>query len=128
MILLLDTSAPRCKMRIIDGDYDEKFEWQSERELAKGLLAWINDIVSRRNMKLSDIKSIGVFRGPGSFTGLRIGLTVANTLADSMRVPIIGASDDNWQTLALERLANNENDHLVLPLYGRDAYITMPRK
>lgn len=115
-------------MRIIDGDYDEKFEWQSERELAKGLLAWINDIVSRRGKKLSDIKSIGVFRGPGSFTGLRIGLTVANTLADSMHVPIIGASEDNWQTLALERLANNENDHLVLPLYGRDAYITMPRK
>jgi len=67
-------------------------------------------------------------KGPGSFTGLRIGITVFNTIADTNNVPIVGETGDSWQDKAIMRLENGENDHVVLPEYGSEANITKPRK
>ena len=74
------------------------------------------------------ISGIGVMKGPGSFTGLRIGLTVVNTLADSLNIPIVGAMSDNWRDLALGKLRSGENEKIVMPEYGAAANITAPRK
>ncbi len=128
MILLLDTSTPVCKVTFIDGEWRYDDEWQADRELAKKLLAYFRDQLEKNGKSWADISGIGVFQGPGSFTGLRIGLTVLNTIASAQKVPIVGAIGDNWQATALERLAAGKNDTIVLPLYGRDAHITKPRK
>jgi tRNA threonylcarbamoyladenosine biosynthesis protein TsaB len=128
MILLVDTSTPVCKLSLIDGD--ERFDdtWQADRQLAKGLLAYLHDQLEARGKTFQDISGIGVFTGPGSFTGLRIGLTVLNTLADAEAIPIIGCNGDGWEQVALARLAAGEDDHIALPFYGSDAHITTPRK
>lgn len=128
MIILLDTSTPLCKVSLVDGDIRFDHEWQADRGLAKGLLVYIRDQLSAHHWGWSDITGIGVFRGPGSFTGLRIGLTVLNTIADAQKIPIVGVIDDNWQTDAIMRLNNGDNDQIVLPVYGSDAHITLPRK
>ena len=64
----------------------------------------------------------------GKFYGLRIGLTVVNTLADSLNIPIVGAMGDNWRDLALDKLRSGENEKIVMPEYGATANITAPRK
>jgi len=128
MIVLLDTSTPTCRLTLVDGDEQFATEWQAERQLAKGLHAWLRDQLAEHGKTWTDIDGIGVFRGPGSFTGLRIGLTVLNTLADSLAVPIVGESGDNWHARALERLRAGQNDRIVLPYYDRDANITTQRK
>lgn len=128
MIVLLDTSTPTCRLTLVDGDKQFVVEWQAERQLAKGLHAWLRDQLAEHGKTWTDIEGIGAFRGPGSFTGLRIGLTVLNTLADSLVVPIVGESDDDWQARALERLRAGQNDRIVLPYYDRDANITTQRK
>lgn len=69
-----------------------------------------------------------MFRGPGSFTGLRIGLTVANTIASAQSLPIVGATGDEWQQQSIDRLSRGESDTIVLPEYGSGARITKPRK
>ena len=129
MIILLDTSTPVCYLTLVDGDNRYDYEWQSDRELAHGLLAFLSDKLAEHKAGFDNIEAIGVMKGPGSFTGLRIGLTVLNTIASDRRIPIVGIENsDAWREQALERLENDENDHLVMPHYGRDANITTPRK
>lgn len=128
MILLLDTSTPVCKLTFVDGDWRYDDQWEAHRELAKGLLGYIQDHLQKNDKQWTDISAIVTFRGPGSFTGLRIGLTVLNTLADAYRIPIVGTTGEQWQTDGLRRINNDENDQIVLPEYGSDAHITTPRK
>lgn len=128
MIVLLDTSTPLCKLTFVDGEQRLHHEWQADRTLAKGLIGYLQAQLQAQGKAFSDVSGIGVFQGPGSFTGLRIGLTVMNTIADSERVAIIGTQGDDWQQRALERLNAGENDKMVLPFYGSEARITTPRK
>lgn len=128
MIILLDTSTATCRLILVENDDRTYFEWQADRQLAKGLLGWLKDRLEERGKTWQDITGIGAFLGPGSFTGLRIGLTVLNSLADSLSVPIVGATGDSWQGDALTRLVNNENDRIALPYYGSDAKITTQKK
>lgn len=128
MILLLDTSTPVCKLSLIDGDERFDDEWQADRTLAKGLLKYIAANLEAHDKTWSDISAIGVYQGPGSFTGLRIGLTVANTIADSQAIPIVGGQGEQWQRDVLGKLEAGENDQIVLPFYGSEAHTTSPRK
>lgn len=128
MILLLDTSTAICKLTLISGEEVFADEWQADRTLAKKLLGYIQQQLALHGKSFSDITGIGVYQGPGSFTGLRIGLTVLNTIADSQSVPIVGTQGDAWQQEAIERLQQGQNDKMVLPFYGSEAHITTPRK
>lgn len=128
MILLLDTSTPICKLTLVDGDWRYDDQWQADRQLAKGLLGYLQEQLQKNGKTFQDISGIGAFAGPGSFTGLRIGLTVLNTIADSENIPIVGSTAENWQTVVLEDLVAGKNEKIVLPFYGSDAHITKPRK
>lgn len=128
MIVLLDTSTPLCKVLFVDNGSQMSFEWQADRDLARGLLQFLTTLLNDNDLTWQDITALGAFKGPGSFTGLRIGLTVINTLADSLQVPIVGATGDAWTQTVLDRLNQGENDQIVLPEYGADARITQPRK
>ena len=110
---------------------DEKrvdYEWAAGRILARDMLAYLRDRLVENGASFADITGIGVFRGPGSFTGLRIGVAVLNTIAHERHVPIVGATGDKWREICLERLAKNDNDGIVLPEYGAEARVTKPRK
>jgi tRNA threonylcarbamoyladenosine biosynthesis protein TsaB len=128
MILLIDTSTALCKTYWVNGESLEGEVWHADRELANGLLGYLRTQLTKRNSTWVDITGIGVYRGPGSFTGLRIGHTVMNTIAGDLSVPIVGANGDDWIDAVLQRLRHNENDELVMPLYGREANITTPCK
>lgn len=128
MIILLDTSTPVCKLTLMDGSNRVEDSWQADRGLAKGLLKYLHEKLLFQGKDWSDIQAIGVFKGPGSFTGLRIGLTVANTIADAQNIPIVGSDNDDWQSDVLNKIKNGDNDQIVLPRYGSDAHITKPIK
>ena len=124
MIILLDTSTATCFLTVVDDEARQDFEWLAGRTLARGLLKFLEE----KTGDLRDISGIGVMKGPGSFTGLRIGLTVANTLADSLNIPIAGATGEDWREMALKKLRAGENEKIVMPEYGAAAHITAPRK
>lgn len=128
MILAIDTSTPECRMSLLDGDKTINKNWLAERRLALELLEQLETFLNENNLAFQDLTGLIVFRGPGSFTGLRIGITVFNTLADSLSVPIVGEVGDDWQRVGIERIKNEQTDKIVLPEYGSPPHITKPTK
>ena len=128
MIVLIDTSTPVCKLRLAEGEWSYSSEWESGHTLAKGLLGHLDTTLDSQGKQWQDVTGLVVFKGPGSFTGLRISATVFNTLAYANNLPIVGTTGDDWQAKGIERLLASENDEIVLPEYGGEANITQPRK
>ncbi len=116
-------------LALVSGDGSRReYTWEAGRSLAREMLAYLRDRLADQGGDFSTISGIGVFQGPGSYTGLRIGMTVLNTLASAQAIPIVGSSDEAWQAVCLERLAQGANDQVVLPEYGGDAHTTAPKK
>lgn len=130
MILTIRTDKPESEIGLYKDQNQVTYEtWAAHRQLAETLHSKINDLLKAKNLEFKDIKSIVVFKGPGSFTGLRIGLSVANALAYSLAIPIVGIEGEkNWQERGLERLSKKENDQAVMPEYGAPVRITPPSK
>lgn len=127
MYLLLDTSTATCRLTLV-GQQTYNYEWHAERQLAKGLLAFLVEKTNKHGVTLSEISGFGVFRGPGSFTGLRIGSATLNTIAAFEAIAIVGATGESWQDEVLEKLRAGVDEKIILPEYGRSARITQPRK
>ena len=128
MRMFLDTSTPITKLILTKNDEKNCYEWESGRDLSKELLSFMKEKLNLHENDFTDLSGLGVYKGPGSFTGLRIGITVMNTLADSLGIPIVGETGENWLDAAQKRLDNTENDKIILPHYGAEAHITVPRK
>lgn len=129
MILLWNSAAMTVEVEMIVDDRPPiTLEWQADRSLARDMLSYLRDQLAAHDKTLQDLEGIGVFLGPGSYTGLRIGMTVLNTLAVDRQIPIVGATGDDWRSTVLQRLQAGENDQLVLPEYGAAALTTKPRK
>ncbi|MGH7196785.1 MAG: tRNA (adenosine(37)-N6)-threonylcarbamoyltransferase complex dimerization subunit type 1 TsaB [Candidatus Saccharimonadales bacterium] len=130
MILTVRTDKPEAEIGLFseEGEQLRYHQWQADRQLAKTLLATIRDELNAADADWEKLTGIVVFEGPGSFTGLRIGITVANTLSYSLNIPIVASQGDRWIQNGLNRLKNEENDRIALPHYGADAHITQPRK
>ena len=109
MRLYLDTSTPVTILKLDDNDYI----WESKRDLAKGILRFIYDKLLENNATWEDIAEIHFFAGPGSFTGLRIGAVVVNTLANQLGVPLYDQ--------------HGEKHEMIIPEYGKKANATKPK-
>ncbi|HET6622422.1 MAG TPA: tRNA (adenosine(37)-N6)-threonylcarbamoyltransferase complex dimerization subunit type 1 TsaB [Candidatus Saccharimonadales bacterium] len=129
MILAIKTATGVAELRLLsrEGQTLAEADWPADRNLADGLLAHIAKMIKREGAVFSDLTGLVVFKGPGSFTGLRIGITVMNTLSYALDIPIVGAASNNWQKKGLHALKDGHNDRLVLPEYGAEARITPPK-
>lgn len=130
MLLGINTSEPTAYLCLYDdsGKLVAEKNWEAGRELAKGLLGHIDLFLREQDKTFKDLKGLFAFRGPGSFTGLRIGLTVLNTIVYSEDLAVVGASGDEWAEESVRALLSGKNDRVVLPLYGAEARITKPKK
>jgi tRNA threonylcarbamoyladenosine biosynthesis protein TsaB len=129
LILIIRTDKPEAEVGLYNGNQQlAYYKWPAHRKLAETIHISINKLLSAQERGLHDIEGIITFKGPGSFTGLRIGLSVANTLAYTSDISIVSAAGDNWIKLGLARLQGGENDCVALPEYGSPPHITLPRK
>ena len=90
-VLYIDTSSNEkiIVSLTIDGK-EYKKEQKIDHNKAQVVLPMIDAFLKEKKMKLSDIHSIEVHPGPGSFTGVRVGVSIANALSFALRIPING--------------------------------------
>ena len=110
MKLYLDTSTPETILRLDDKEYKYVFA----NDLAEKLLQFIKDKLAENHKTWQDITEIEFMSGPGSFTGLRIGATIVNTLAHELQIPLTDHYGNKHQQ--------------IIPDYGRPAHISKPQK
>lgn len=129
IILAIRTDNPRAEIGLYeDGKKLGYFTWTAHRELAETIHVRISELLQKSNKQLGDVGGIVVFKGSGSFTGLRIGISVANTLAYSLQVKVVGSKGEDWITRGISLLSNNTVQTYVLPEYGAPIYTTKPKK
>ena len=128
-ILALRTDKPEAELYIYDNQKKlTEIKWAAHRQLAETLNSEIDKILNKSSISYKDLDGIAVFKGPGSFTGLRIGLSVANALAYSLDVPIVAAGGDDWLNDAINKLQARQNDRIAIPEYGSSVHVTRPKK
>lgn len=110
MKLYLDTSTPETILKLDDQEYRYTFD----NDLAEKLLAFINEKLKENHKTWQDLTEITFMSGPGSFTGLRIGASIVNTLAHELNIPL--------------KDHHGKPHKIIIPDYGRPANISTPRK
>ena len=110
MKLYLDTSTSTCVLKLDNKEYT----WESGYGLAEGLHQFIYDKLKENGKTWQDLTEITFMSGPGSFTGLRIGAAVVNTLASELQIPLYDHKGNQHQ--------------IIIPDYGRGANISAPKK
>lgn len=104
------------------------------KQLSEKLLERIDALAHSAKIPLDSLSAIGIVRGPGPFTALRIGVAVTNALAYAHKLPIVPLDADDvpsvqaFASLVAKRVEKRQTESAVLPHYGRDPSITPPKK
>ncbi len=127
MYLVIRTDNSQAEIYLLNdqGVVQRQKVWLAERTLARDLPGEVDNLVDGDYGQLTGVL---VYQGPGSFTGLRIGITVANAVAYAQSLPIVATAGENWLADGVDQLNNGAGDKIALPEYGAAPHITPPRK
>ncbi len=129
LILTIRTDKPESELGLFDDKQELGYEkWEAHRQLSETVHAKIEALMKQKGKDWRAIGGVVVFKGPGSFTGLRIGMTVANSLSANLEVPVISTNSEDWINEGIQKLLDGQSEKVALPDYGREARITLPRK
>lgn len=129
IILSIRTDKPESEVGLFEDDKKLAYiVWEAHRILAETIHEKIEEILNKSSISIKEVQGIVVLQGPGSFTGLRIGISVANTLAYSLDIPVSAKQDPGWLESGIAALLAGQNDVISFPEYGGPAHTTKPRK
>ncbi|MBX4197515.1 tRNA (adenosine(37)-N6)-threonylcarbamoyltransferase complex dimerization subunit type 1 TsaB [Candidatus Saccharibacteria bacterium] len=129
LILALRTDKPEAELYLYDRQKKlAVLKWQANLKLAETLNKQLKNILNKSSISLNDLQGIAIYKGPGSFTGLRIGMSIANALAYSQSIPIVAKNGDDWIKMAIKGLISGQSDKLATPEYGAPVRVTKPKK
>lgn len=114
LILAIDTAGPRLQLALAGPDDIEIFLEDIARGHAEIIFDRIADLLNAKSQTYQDLTRLAVTTGPGSFTGLRIGLSVARGLALALGIPVVGVP-----TLTAMSLTAAENTDTLVFLDAR---------
>ncbi len=127
-ILTIRSDKPESELGIYNDSHQVAYViWEAHRQLAETIHTRVQDLLKDQALSFADVDGIVVYQGPGSFTGLRIGLSVANALAYSLGIPLVATQSD-WIQQGITRLLHGETDKIGLPEYGAPVHITQQKK
>lgn len=91
-ILAVDTATEACSAALLVGDKVFSRWEEAPRDHTRKILPMVQAVLEEAGISLDQLDAIAFGRGPGSFTGVRIGISVAQGLAFGAGVPLIGVS------------------------------------
>lgn len=128
LILTIRTDKPAAEVGLYDNETRLAYEtWEAHHELAETAHRKIAELLKSKDKGWQDIEGVVIYMGPGSFTGLRIGMSVANALAYSLNIPI-AATQNDWIEHGITQIIEGKTDKVALPEYGAPVHITTPKK
>ncbi len=93
LILLIETSADICSVALArDGVPEKLLLGQEERDHSRILTALIEKILGEKGVDMKELEAVAVSEGPGSYTGLRIGVSTAKGIAYALGIPLLAIS------------------------------------
>ena len=127
MILVINTSkTDLIRIQLVEkGKIIDEAENRQEYQQSELLLSLI-DKVAGKNLK--KLKAVAVVSGPGAFSALRFGVTTANILAWSLKLPMVELTAEEADEKLIESLKKKPEVKIVVPVYGREPNITKTKK
>jgi tRNA threonylcarbamoyladenosine biosynthesis protein TsaB len=129
-VLAIDTALEACSAALLDSD-DGKTLARQSRPMTRGhveaLMPLISDVMIQAEMDFASVDRVAVTTGPGSFTGLRVGLSAARGIGLAAGKPVVGlttlaalaapliAADD---TTSIAAAIDARHDHVYLQIFG----------
>jgi tRNA threonylcarbamoyl adenosine modification protein YeaZ len=114
MQLAIDTSTDSASLALVqEGKVLAEATWRCGQNHSVELLPRLAHLLNETKVSLQSISCIIVAKGPGSFNGLRVGISTAKGLAFSLGIPIIGIS-----SLELEAYQYAETGMLICPIFN----------
>ena len=122
--MIIDTTDKKCEVVFSNDANIDRIKWRWRKDTGTELLKNIDKLLKKRRKKLESIKAILVNQGPGSYTGTRVGITIANTLGWSLNIPVIGYSGKDFRRFVSQvsrKLSKNKlpKNHFPTPIYEK---------
>lgn len=108
IILNIETSTRNCSVALSDGGRLLALRETEGNEHAARIALFVDEVLQEAGRQCSDIEAVAVSAGPGSYTGLRIGVSMAKGLAYSLDCPLISVSP--LQAMALAAASKTAED------------------
>lgn len=133
MILVFDTANnEKTFLGLWEVDWLSEIEWEAGRNLSADIMIKMDQLFEAADKDIKKVTGVIINSGPGSFTGLRIGISVANAISYCLDIPIVGVIDpktiDSLLKSGYKKIKNNKNFiQPVKPEYGREPNISQPK-
>ncbi len=123
-VLAIDTALAACSAAVLDTEYGGIVAGESlpmTRGHAEALMPLLKRVMDAASLTFSDIDRIAVTTGPGSFTGLRVGIAAARGIALAADKPAVGLS--TLSAYAAPHMAADERFQVVAAIDARHAHV-----
>jgi len=130
--LVIDTSDKTARLGLFqEGRLADSLEWEAHLELSKTFYQKLDELLVRNKVRYKDPGSIIVVRGPGSFTGLRIGIVIVNAFSYALGIETVGVIQEKKMSLEAIYSAGEKGlkkGQIIEPFYGREPNITQKKR
>lgn len=129
-ILSMDTSSDVCSVALLEDDrIIDEIHNQSEKEHSQSLMPMIKELLERNNITLDNIDLVASGIGPGSFTGIRIGIATVKAFSDAKNIKVVGVNSLEAQAYMVLLKEEKENSKILSMIDARNenAYVAVYR-
>ena len=116
-ILAIDTATEACSVALLNNDDCHEIFEIIPRQHTERILPMVDDVLQKGGVSLSQINAIAFNCGPGSFTGVRVGTSVAQGLAFSCDLPVVPVS--SLAALAQYAYRQNQKENVLSTIDAR---------